>query len=268
MSPLLRTSSSPDRSARTAELFRRCTLEKSGTARRRLQNDVVELNLGVADAIASRYSGRGIPDDDLAQVARGALVKATRSFRPEHGADFLSYAVPCIRGELRRHFRDHGWTVRPPRRVQEAEYRIMEARLRLTHELGREPTTSEYAEELDLDEATVVEALTLDGCFHSESLDRTVSSQEGTQASIGDRLGAEDPEYDRSETRVVLAPMIAALPPRDQTVLRLRFVEGLTQREVGHHIGVTQMQVSRILSRVLGQLREQLTAEPALAATA
>lgn len=188
-----------------------------------------------------------------------ALVKASRRYRPALGDDFLSYAVPCIRGELRRHFRDAGWMVRPPRRVQEAEYRILDARPRLARDLGHDPSPRDYADELGLDEATVVEALTLHGCFRADSLDRSVGGSDGSATSLSERLGTEDGEFDRSEIRVVLAPLLRALPPRDQTVLRLRFVDGLTQREVGARIGVTQMQVSRILSRILAHLREQLS---------
>lgn len=258
MSPLLCSRARQDRSPRTAELLARCRAEPPGEARKAILNDVVEVNLGVADSLAARYARRGVPEDDLVQVARTALVKASRAYRPDLGDDFLSYAVPCIRGELRRHFRDAGWMVRPPRRVQEAQYRVLDARSRLTSEFGHEPTPKHYATELDLDEGTVVEALTLQGCFHAESLDRSVRGHDGSPTTIGERLGDEDDEFDRSEARVVLAPLIQALPARDRTVLRLRFVDGLTQREVGDQIGVTQMQVSRILSRILRHLREQL----------
>ena len=223
-----------------------------------LANRLAEENIQIADSIASRYVARGIARDDLQQVARLALVRASRAFCPEREQDFLAYAVPCIRGELRRHFRDAGWMVRPPRRVQEAQYRIQSARVALTEHLGREPRVEDFAENLDLDVKTVTEALTLDGCFFPESLDRSVSHDGAGHAVIGDRIAAEPGEFERSEARVVLAPLIAQLNARDARVLHLRFFEGLTQREVGEAIGVTQMQVSRILSRVLGQLRENL----------
>lgn len=223
-----------------------------------LANQLAEDNIRVADSIASRYVSRGIARDDLQQVARLALVRASRAFCPEREQDFLAYAVPCIRGELRRHFRDAGWMVRPPRRVQEAQYRIQSARIALSEHLGREPRVEDFAEHLDLDAKTVTEALTLDGCFFPESLDRSVSHDGAGHAVVGDRLAAEPGEYERSEARVVLAPLIAQLDARDARVLHLRFFEGLTQREVGEAIGVTQMQVSRILSRVLAHLREHL----------
>ena len=226
-------------------------------------NEIVEVNLSVADGLASRYVRRGIPEDDLVQVARLALVKAVKGFRFELGKDFMVYAVPSIRGEIRRHFRDAGWSVRPPRRVQEAEYEIQRLQPVLLHELGREPTAAELAERLDLSESTVVEALTLAGCFHPESLDRQLASTEGGTLTVADRLGAEDGEFDLCETRAMLAPLLAGLTPRDRAVIRMRFVDGLTQREVGQEIGVTQMQVSRILTRILGHLRAGLAAQQA-----
>jgi RNA polymerase sigma-B factor len=224
----------------------------------RLANELAEENIQIADSIASRYVSRGIAREDLQQVARLALVRASRAFSPDREQDFLAYAVPCIRGELRRHFRDAGWMVRPPRRVQEAQYRIQAARAALTERLGREPGVDDFADSLELDAKTVTEALTLDGCFHPESLDRAVSADGAGHAVIGDRLAADAGEFERSEARLILAPLLAELSPRDARVLHLRFFEGLTQREVGEAIGVTQMQVSRILGRVLGQLREHL----------
>ncbi len=256
-----------ERAARTHRLF--SVLSTAPKSRRgALIDEIVEVNLPVADALASRYVRRGIPDDDLVQVARLALVRAVQHFRADLGKDFMVYAVPCIRGELRRHFRDAGWSVRPPRRVQEAEYQVQRLWPRLVQELGREPTPEELAERLDLPEGTVVEALTLDGCFHPESLERPVLSQGGSTMVVSDRLGDADAEFERCETRAALAPLLAELAPRDRTVLRLRFVEGLTQREVGEQIGVTQMQVSRILTRILTQLREQLAAPESASAIA
>jgi RNA polymerase sigma-B factor len=248
-----------ERAERTHELFVALADAPPG-GRQAIVHEIVEVNVPVADGLASRYVRRGIPEDDLVQVARLALVKAVSGFRPELGKDFLVYAVPCIRGELRRHFRDAGWSVRPPRRVQEAEYQIQREQPQLMHELGREPTPAELAERLDLAVETVLEALTLDGCFHSESLDRPVLSQSGGSMTVADRLGAPDDDFELCETRTLLAPLLAQLAPRDRMVVRLRFFEGLTQREVGEQIGVTQMQVSRILTRILGLLRDQLSA--------
>jgi RNA polymerase sigma-B factor len=249
------------RSARTRELFAERSSTDDPEVRRQLLDELVTLNLPVADSLAQRYSARGLPLEDLVQEARLALVRVVESFRPEYGHDFLSYAVPSILGALRKQFRDSGWTVRPPRRIQEAQQAINQSRSDLLQQLGREPRVSELAETLNLDEDTVIEALSADGCYTPASLDRPVGGESDGDAgarTLGSVLGSEDPDFASCEARVVLRPLLARLEDRDRTVLRLRFVEGLTQREVGEQIGVTQMQVSRILSRVLAQLRGQL----------
>jgi RNA polymerase sigma-B factor len=249
------------RSTITRDLFD----ERSGTddpdKRHRLLEDIVTLNLPVADSLAQRYSARGLPIEDLVQEARLALVRVVESFRPEYGHDFLSYAVPSILGALRKQFRDSGWTVRPPRRIQEAQQAINRARSDLLQQLGREPRVNELADILALDEETVIEALAADGCYTAASLDRPVGSdadREPGGRTLGSLLGAEDPDLESCEARVVLHPLLSRLEERDRMVLRLRFLDGLTQREVGEQIGVTQMQVSRILSRIFCTLREQL----------
>jgi RNA polymerase sigma-B factor len=249
----------------TRDLFE----ERSGTddpdTRHQLLVDIVTLNLPVADSLAQRYSARGLPLEDLVQEARLALVRVVESFRPEYGHDFLSYAVPSILGALRKQFRDSGWTVRPPRRIQEAQQAINQARSDLTQELGREPRVRELAETLALDEDTVVEALAADGCYTPASLDRPIGSEgdgDPGARTLGSVLGADDPDIASCEARVVLHPLLSRLEERDRMVLRFRFVDGLTQREVGEKIGVTQMQVSRILSRIFSALRDQLDEPP------
>ena len=254
-----RRSADAVRSSRAAELFAELAREPDQARRSGLVDDIVLLHLALADALAGRYASRGVPSEDLVQVARLALVKAVHGFRPELESDFLAYAVPSIRGALKRHFRDHAWTVRPPRRVQEAQLVLNAARPALCQRLGREPTVAEAAEALDLDEETVLEALTVDTCYSPDSLDRPVDPDgEGGLELVG-CIGAEDPGFALSDSRTMLAPLIQALPPRDRQVLHLRFVQGLTQSEVGQQIGVTQMQVSRILSRLMTYLREGLT---------
>lgn len=247
-----------NRSLRNQEIADSLRRSTSSAESAELLNQLAEENISIADAIASRYASRGIAIEDLRQVARLALVRASRAFSPEREQDFLAYAVPCIRGELRRHFRDSGWMVRPPRRVQEAQYRIQSVRAELADKLGRDATPRELAMATDLDDKTVTEALTLDGCFHPESLDRKVAVEWGGEATIGDRLASAEGDLERCEARVMLQPLIAELPERDARVLQLRFIDGLTQREVGEAIGVTQMQVSRILTRVLRHLRAGL----------
>jgi RNA polymerase sigma-B factor len=256
------------RSTRTKDLFEERSATDDPQRRRQLAEEIVTINLQVADSLAQRYSARGLPLEDLVQEARLALVRVVESFRPEYGHDFLSYAVPSILGALRKQFRDSGWTVRPPRRIQEAQQSINQSRADLLQELGREPRVSELAERLDLDEDTVIEALSADGCYTPASLDRPVggdSDAEPGGRTLGSVLGGEDPDFASCEARVVLKPLLERLEERDRTVLRLRFVDGLTQREVGEEIGVTQMQVSRILSRIFNTLREEVGEVPEIA---
>lgn len=222
---------------------------------RRLTDQLIEANAGVARSMASRYRNRGIDLDDLEQVALLGLTKAAQRFDPDAGHDFLSYAVPTIRGELRRHFRDSGWMVRPPRRVQELQARISRAQHELEPRLGRSPRPSEVAAHLGEELDAVVEALTADGCFMPTSLDGPVG--DGT-SSLGDLLGQQDRAIESAEARVVLAPVVRRLSERDRRILQLRFVEERTQQEIAEAVGLTQAQVSRVLTRILGNLRVDL----------
>lgn len=256
------------RSARTKELFERRSASEDPDERHQLLDEIVTLNLSVADSLAQRYSARGLAIEDLVQEARLALVRVVESFRPEYGHDFLSYAVPSILGALRKQFRDSGWTVRPPRRIQEAQQAINQGRSDLLQQLGREPRVSEIAEALDLDEETVIEALSADGCYTPASLDRPVGGEADSEPgsrTLGSVLGGFDPDFDTCEARVLLHPLISQLSARDRKVLQLRFIDGLTQREVGERIGVTQMQVSRILSRIFATLRDEVGELPEFA---
>lgn len=256
------------RSVRTRELFEERAACGDEEGRHRLAEEIVTLNLPVADSLAQRYAARGLPLEDLVQEARLALVRVVGSFRPEYGHDFLSYAVPSILGALRKQFRDSGWTVRPPRRIQEAQQAINQARSDLLQLLGREPRVRELAAQLAIDEDTVVEALSADGCYSPASLDRRIGGEnddEGAGRTLGSVLGEEDASFASAEARVVLRPLISQLGDRDRRVLRLRFVDGLTQREVGQEIGVTQMQVSRILSRIFDTLRDEVGEVPEIA---
>ncbi len=240
----------------TAELLSRAAETSDALERQRLLDEAVVLNLCVASSIAGRYRNRGIPEEDLEQVAHLALVKAARRYDPSAGHDFLSYAVPTIRGEVKRHFRDHGWSVRPPRRVQELQARISAAEGELTAGLGRSPRPSEIAAHLDESVDAVSEALATDGCFTPTSLDRPVG--EDADLPLGELIGSEETGQGAVEARVVLAPVVRDLPDRDRRILMLRFFRGWTQQEIAEDIGVTQMQVSRLLSRILTDLRGRL----------
>lgn len=239
----------------TQRLLARSATASSAEERRALQDQVVEVNLQIALDVARRYRARGVALEDLEQVACLGLVKAARGFDPERATDFLSYAVPTIRGEVRRYFRDHGWVVRPPRTVQQTQARITAVESDLCQELGRSPRPTEIAERLDLDLDLVVEALAANGCFSPTSLDATPSDGD---VGVGDRLGDDDASFDSAEARVALQPLLAHLDSRERIMLEMRFFKGATQSEIGEVLGITQMQVSRLLSALLGRLRDEL----------
>lgn len=222
---------------------------------RKLVNELIETHLEVARSVARRYRNRGVDLDDLEQVALLGLTKAAQRFDADAGHDFLSYAVPTIRGEIRRHFRDAGWMVRPPRRVQELQARIRRSQSDLEIQLGRSPRPSEVAAHLGEDLDNVVEALTADGCFTPTSLDKPLGEGD---SSIGELISHEDGAMESAEARVVLGPVLQELTERDRRVLHLRFFEGRTQQEIADDVGLTQAQVSRMLSRILANLRVKL----------
>ena len=245
-----------DRGEITARLLRQISGITDEIEVKRLRDEVVVLNMGVARAIASRYRDRGIGTDDLVQAAYVGLVKAVQGFDPAFERDFLSYAVPTVTGEVKRYFRDFGWTVRPPRRVQELQAQISRASSELSQILHRSPRTSEVAEHLSVDVESVVEALAADGCFAPASLDVPVGEDGST--SLGELLGGDDADLGRAEARIMLAPAVRRLAVRDRRILELRFFHGWTQEQIAGDIGVTQMQVSRLLARILADLRCEL----------
>lgn len=222
---------------------------------------LVLANLGVAHGIARRYRHRGIAADDLDQVALLGLVKAARNYDPAKQDDFLAYAVPTIRGEVRKHFRDQGWMVRPPRRVQELQSRILSAATDLTQELGRSPRPSEIATRLDEPVGDIEEALGADGCFSPSSLDRPLGGS-AEAPSLGDVIPDPKDDHDAVDARVILGPAVRRLGERDRKILHLRYFNGRTQEEIAQEIGVTQMHVSRLLTKILAQLRSELTERP------
>lgn len=243
----------------TARLFDRLR-DASDKERRDLEDDIVRLNMVVASDCARRYRGRGVATDDLDQVAYLGLVKAVQGFDPDRGFDFLAFAVPTIRGELRRYFRDLGWALRPPRSIQELQSRILTAESDLAQELGRSPRPSDLAQHLGVDLEQVLDALAASGCFAPSSLD--MPPLEG-EDPLGERLGSLDPGFDAAEARVTLTAVLRGLTPRERRILELRFFGNRTQAEIGADIGVTQMQVSRLLNRILARLRDKLLADAA-----
>lgn len=242
----------------TRRHFRLAAATSDLIAKARILDEIVLENLAVADRLAMRYAGRGIPSPDLVQVARLGLVQAVRRFDPGAGFDFLSFAVPTILGELKRHFRDRGWTVRPTRRIQELQPRIVAATSELTQSRGRTPTRAEVADHLGVDETTIVEAQIADGCFTATSLDRPVVKDSSASVAWVDAMGHEDPALEWVELTQTLAPVFQTLSDRDRLVLRLRLVDDMTQQKIGSIVGVTQMQVSRILARIMRLARDEL----------
>jgi RNA polymerase sigma-B factor len=248
-----------DRATCTDEVLARLDDATSETEREMLIEELIRINMPVARSIAVRYRRRGIAEEDLEQVAYLALVRVAHSYDHSSGHDFLSYAVPSIRGEVRRHFRDVGWMVRPPRRVQELQSRIAAAESELSSELGHPPTAAELADRLGATLDDVEEALAANGCFTPTSLDQVVHD-DGT-GSLGDRLGADEPGLAAAEARVVLAPALRRLGERDRLIVRMRFFGQRTQQEIADEIGVTQMQVSRLISRICKDLRETVESQ-------
>jgi RNA polymerase sigma-B factor len=231
------------------------TLTCSPERRRALLDEIVTLHMGVARSIAVRYRERGVALDDLVQVAYLGLTKAARGFDPEHGGTFLAYAVPTITGEVRRYFRDHAWQVRPPRRIQELQAEISRVRADAMRAGNASPTVSELVAKLDADPDTVIEALGADGCFQPAALD--MPNDEGH--TLADVLGMDDAACRELDTHLMLLPAIRRLCDRDRHVLGLRFFQDWTQEQIARDIGVTQMQVSRILTRILATLRRELS---------
>ena len=246
-----------ERSAETARLLRVAHDPSQPEAVRAQARDrVVVINLPVARNLATRHVGRGIAYDDLVQVASLALVRAVDRFDPEYGRDFLSFAVPSVRGELKRHFRDLGWMIRPPRSVQETQAEAVRARDELETRHGRRPSDEEVAQHAGLDVDAVTEALSLQGCYTPASLDRPL--QPDGASVLGNLIADPDSQFAASEARLMVRPLLARLDPRDRTIVRMRWFEQRTQQEIADAIGVTQAQVSRLLTRILAELRAGL----------
>ncbi len=245
------------RRVETARLLSRARASR-GDARRRYEDEVIRINMRVASDVARRYHGRGIPAEDVDQVAFLGLVKAVRGFDPTMGHDFLSYAVPTLRGEIRRYFRDAGWAVRPPRSIQEIQTRVTDAESELCQSLGRTPRASEIAVHLDVPMTLVLDAQAASGCFTPTSLDAR-QADAGEESPV-DRMGDFDPAFATSEARLALKPLMGSLNERDRRIIQMRYFENRTQAQIGAEVGVTQEQVSRLLSGILLKLRRSLAA--------
>jgi RNA polymerase sigma-B factor len=215
---------------------------------------MVERHLGLARHLALRYSDSGEPLDDLFQVASLGLVNAVDRFDPSRGIAFTTFAVPTILGELKRHFRDRGWAIHVPRDLKEAALRVKRAIA--DHRGERPPTPGDLAQATGLSLEGVLEALDVAGVQRALSLDAPASSEEEGGATLVDLLGGEDAELVRAQDRTLLESLMRSVTPREREILRLRFVEDMTQSQIGERIGVSQMQVSRILRAALARMRE------------
>ena len=242
--------------AQTMRVLRRMVQLPEGDAEReRLRTEVVEDHMPYARHIARRYGRREGAEDDFDQVAYLGLVKAVDNFDPDHGTGFLGYATAMIVGEIKRYFRDATWSVHVPRHMQELTAALHHGRDDLIASLGREPTVSELAERIGVEQDEVVEALDAAGAYTTSSLDRPVGTEQDS-ACLGELIGGDDPGFALTEDREVLRGLVAELPPRDKRILLLRFFRGMTQAEIGAELDLSQMQVSRLLAKIIDQLRD------------
>ncbi|MEV0179707.1 SigB/SigF/SigG family RNA polymerase sigma factor [Streptomyces sp. NPDC050625] len=244
----------------TAEAFERLVELPDGPERLALRDELVRLWLPMAERIAVRFRDRGETLEDLYQVAALGLVKAVDHYDPARGRAFEAYAVPTVTGEIKRHFRDHMWTLHVPRRVQDLRNRVRSTAKELAQTIpGRAPTIAEIAEHAHLTEDEVrtgVEALE---CFSALSLDAEMPGTEGY--ALSDALGDSDPGYDLVVDRIAVKPFLEALPERERLILYLRFFRGMTQSRIAEQLGISQMHVSRLLSGCFDRLRKDLLAE-------
>jgi len=243
--------------AHVTDMFRRLTTLVEGSIEYQRQRDViVERCLPLADHIARRFSNRGEPLEDLVQVARLGLINAVNRFDADKGAEFVAFAVPTIMGEVRRYFRDHGWSVKVPRRLKELSAQLKKAHEELSQQLCRAPTATEIANHLGIDREEVVQAQVASSAYSTWSSDAPVAGDDGDGRSVSDNFGSLDANMEKVVDIETVRPLLEALPQREQTVLRLRFFENMTQSQIAERLGISQMHVCRLLARSLTKLRE------------
>ncbi|MFB7936290.1 RNA polymerase sigma factor SigF [Streptomyces sp. NPDC056049] len=253
-----------DARALSKELFARLAELEEGTHEYAyVRNTLVELNLALVRFAAARFGTRSEPMEDIVQVGTIGLIKAIDRFELARGVEFPTFAMPTIIGEIKRFFRDTSWSVHVPRRLQELRLDLARAGDALSQRLDRAPTVAELAAELGRTEDEVVEGMAASNAYTAASLDAQTEDDDHGQneSTLADRLGYEDHGLTGIEYVASLKPMIASLPERERLILSLRFVTGLTQSEIGAELGISQMHVSRLLSRTLARLRRGLTLE-------
>ena len=250
----------PDLHQRTAALFQRM-LDGDEVERETARNDLVELHLPLAEYLARRFGNRGEPHEDLVQVATIGLIKAIDRFDLERGVAFSTYATPTIVGEIKRHFRDRGWTIRVPRRLQEIQSVISQAVSDLGQELGRSPTVAELAAKVGMSEEEILEGLESANAYSPLSLD--APDPAGEVGAVIEQLGDYDEALSAVVDRETVKPLLDALDARSKRILLLRFFRNMTQSQIAEELGISQMHVSRLLSRTLADLRSKLEDHPA-----
>ncbi len=240
------------------ELFR--AYQGAADEEERLQHRerLVQQYIGLVEFLARRFRNRGEPLEDLVQVGTIGLLKAIDRFDLDREVEFSTYATPTVVGELKRHFRDKGWAVRVPRRLQELHLELTKTVNTLGQELGRSPTVAEIAKAASITEEEVLEGLEIAQAYNFTSLDAPIDSDESGSTTFADQLGSEDEQLENLEYRASLAPEMEKLPERERRILFLRFFKGLTQSEIAARLGISQMHVSRLLNRTLMRLREAL----------
>ena len=244
----------------TAEAFARLVGLPEGPERKVLKDELIQAWLPMAERIAVRFKGRGENLEDLYQVAALGLVKAVDHYDPDRGHAFEAYAVPTITGEIKRHFRDHMWTLHVPRRVQDLRNRVRSSTKELSQKTpGRAPTVPEIAEHAQLSEDEVRTGMEALDCFTALSLEAEMPGTDGY--ALGDAIGGPDPAFEVVVDRVSVTPCLQRLPERERTILYLRFFRGMTQSRIACQLGISQMHVSRLLSGCFAHLREELLAE-------
>ncbi|WP_330186211.1 RNA polymerase sigma factor SigF [Dactylosporangium sp. AC04546] len=225
--------------------------------RARVRGRLIELYLPLAEYLARRFRNRGEPQDDLNQVANLGLIKAVDGYDPARGAPFASYAIPMIVGELKRHFRDKGWDVRVPRRLQELRLELGRVTGPLAQALGRSPTVADLAARLGVSEEEVIEGLESGHAYRALSIN-VPANGEDHGAELADLLGGVDRDLEAVDDRESLRPLIARLPAREQHILAMRFFGNMTQIQIATNLGISQMHVSRLLAHALARLRTEL----------
>jgi RNA polymerase sigma-B factor len=243
---------------RSAELFAEMGQAPEGSAEHQsARATLVELHLPLVEHLARRFAGRGEPVDDLAQVGTIGLIKSVDRFDSDRGVEFSTYATPTIVGEIKRHFRDKGWAVRVPRRLQELRLSMRTATEELAHQLGRAPTVAEIADRIGASQEEVLEGLESANAYSPVSLDAGSETDEGS-AAVLETIGVDDEALDGVVYRETLRPLLAQLGARERQILLLRFFRNMTQSQIAHEIGISQMHVSRLLARTLSELRSGL----------